>query len=84
MTNFLLQIQETVPRPLGNEAWEIVEPAAALIATALVIMITFYMGNLKHDMLDTWLEERHHRRRKGPYARLLRFLFKREVLRIYL
>lgn len=85
MTNFLLQIQDSVPsHPFDNATWAIVEPIGALIATVLVIVITFYMSNLKHDMLDAWLEDKQHRmKRRGPYARLLRFFFQREVLRIY-
>ena len=83
MVDFLLQIGKDVNSP--TSLWEVVEPFAALAATTLVILITFYMSNLKHDLLDEWLVEKHHRmRRKSPYAKLMKYLFRRHIFRVNL
>jgi hypothetical protein len=85
MTTIFLQIKDVSGHSFDNSAVEIIEPIAALVATALVVLITFYLSNLKHDMLDEWNADKHHRmRKKSPYARLMKYFFKREVFRMYL
>jgi hypothetical protein len=76
MTPYLLQIRDTISQSaLDNSLVEIIEPAGAFIASMLVIIITFYMSSVKHDMLDTWLEEKHHKmKRPSPYAKLMKLL----------
>jgi hypothetical protein len=85
MATLFLQVQNTLFSSADSESWELVEPIAVLTATALVILITFYMSNLKHDLLDGWLVDRHHRiRRKTPYAKLMKFFFNRQIFTVHL
>jgi hypothetical protein len=76
MIPYLLQIRDTMSQStMDASLLEIVEPAGAFLASVLVILITFYMSNLKHDMLDDCLEEKHHKmKRPGPYAKLIKML----------
>jgi hypothetical protein len=76
MRPYLLQIRDTISQtPLDDSLLEIAEPAGAFLASVLVILITFYMSNIKHDMLDEWLEEKHHKmKRPSHYAKLIKLL----------
>jgi hypothetical protein len=79
MINRLTLVQMNVANPLSQETdsifMAVVEPVAATLAVIVIIVITFYMSNLKHDMLDASLNDRPYKiKRRKVYTRLLKLL----------
>jgi hypothetical protein len=80
MFHYFISAQVQVGNTISEQAnpaffAEVIEPLAATIATLVVILITFYMSNLKHDMLDGSLQEKQYKlKRKKVYTKLLRLM----------